>query len=165
MSKVEDDLEQQFLASDLPGFVREYKAIKGRRFKWDFAFLEQRLLIEVQGGVFMRRGGHTSGVGVTRDCEKHNLAYLAGWGDLLVTTQMVKDGRALEWTKIACGKLETSLKEGNVAKEIGIPKNAPKRAKQMDERADRKAGIKEGSKQDLAKDRAIMKKFGKKGGR
>ena len=133
MSAVEDLLESQLLEAGITDFVREFKAIDGRKFKWDFAFLRDRLLIEVQGGVFMRRGGHTSGVGVTRDCEKHNLAYLAGWGDLLVTSQMVKEGRALTWIKEARGKMPEATKEGDMKKEIGIPKGASKLVKRMDE--------------------------------
>ena len=166
MSTIEDLLESQLTDYCLPDFVREYKAIEGRKFKWDFAFLSQRLLIEVQGGVFMRRGGHTSGVGVTRDCEKHNLAMLAGWRDLLVTSQMVKDGRALAWIMEACGiigKRSEDLEEEDMKKEIGIAKGAPKMARRMDERADKKAGIKEGSKADIKKDREIMKRFARKG--
>ena len=168
MSAIEDLLESQLTDYRLPDLVREYKAIEGRKFKWDFAFLSQRLLVEVQGGVFMRRGGHTSGVGVTRDCEKHNLAMLAGWRDLLVTSQMVKDGRALAWIMEACGIMQErseDLEEEDMAKEIGIPKGASKMVRRMDERADKKAGIKEGSKADLKKDREIMKRYGKKGGK
>ena len=169
MSAIEDLLESQLAGYCLPDFIREYKAIEGRKFKWDFAFLSQRLLVEVQGGVFMRRGGHTSGVGVTRDCEKHNLAMLAGWKDLLVTSQMVKDGRALAWIMEACGIMQGQPKgslnsqEEDMKKEIGIPKGASKMVKRMDERADKKAGIKEGSKADLKKDREIMKRFARKG--
>jgi hypothetical protein len=39
--------------------------------------------------------GHTSGDGVRRDCEKNNLAVLAGYKVLYFTSDMVRDGEAL----------------------------------------------------------------------
>ena len=97
-TEVEDLLESQMQEAGLSGFVREYQAIEGRRFKWDFAFVEDRLLIEVQGAVWVK-GGHSTGVGITRDCEKFSIASANKWFTIPVTTDHVKNGKALEWIK------------------------------------------------------------------
>ena len=75
MSKLEDLLLFQIRAMGLPEPEREYLAIEGRRFRFDFAWTEphHRLLVEVQGGIW-QKSGHTSGRGVTRDMEKLNLS-------------------------------------------------------------------------------------------
>lgn len=84
----------------LPEPVREYRAIKDRRFRWDFAWPERKLLVEIQGDIWAgRRGeqsGHTSGTGLTRDYEKNNLAVMAGWQVLFFAGAMIKDGTAIE---------------------------------------------------------------------
>ena len=97
-TEVEDLLESQMQEAGLSGFVREYQAIEGRRFRWDFAFVKDRLLIEVQGGVWVK-GGHSTGVGITRDNEKFSLASVNKWFTIPVTTDHVKSGQALEWIK------------------------------------------------------------------
>jgi hypothetical protein len=79
---------------------REYFAIPGRRFRWDFALPSYGLLVEVQGAVW-RLGAHTSGTGVTRDCEKISMAVALGWSQLSVTTAHVMSGQAIVWIKNA----------------------------------------------------------------
>jgi hypothetical protein len=81
----------------LPLPERQAKLIPGRKFAFDFAWAEQRLAVEVQGGIFLPKGAHTSGPGVTRDCEKGALAMLAGYRPLSVTGEHVRSGRALAW--------------------------------------------------------------------
>ena len=74
------------------------RAIPGRRFRWDFLIGNadtSRLLVEVQGGTWAReRSGHSSGSGIARDCEKHNLAVLQGWRTLMFTSDTIKNGEA-----------------------------------------------------------------------
>jgi very-short-patch-repair endonuclease len=94
-SRLETELEWQIRAAKLPKPHREYHAIDGRRWRWDFAWPDHRLLLEVQGGIW-RKGGHTTGEGITRDCEKLNAATLAGWRVLSVTAEHIRNGQALE---------------------------------------------------------------------
>lgn len=75
----------------------------GRRYIYDVAFPEHKLVVEVQGGIWLDHKGHTSGTGVTRDCDKLNLATLAGWRCLQVTSNMIRDGRALHYIEVALG--------------------------------------------------------------
>ena len=77
---------------------REYKAIPGENYRFDFAWPDHKVLVEVQGGTWMKgKSGHTSGRGIERDTRKLNLAVLAGWRVLQVTTKQVKCGEALSW--------------------------------------------------------------------
>jgi hypothetical protein len=97
-TELEDELANQLDLARIK-YDREVVAIKGRRFRWDFMVGED-LLIEVQGGLFIK-GGHSTGVGISRDHEKHNLAMLAGYRDLLVNKETIKSGQALRWVQEA----------------------------------------------------------------
>ena len=94
-SDLEDALAFQLDALGLTGYVREYQAIKGRKFRFDFCFTEQRLLIEVNGGTFTK-GAHSTGRGIARDYEKSNLAQLQGWCCLAFDGKAVRSGEAVE---------------------------------------------------------------------
>lgn len=95
-SHLEDSLAWQIRAAGLPEPVRQAQLIPDRKFLWDFAWPAARLAVEVQGGIW-RTGGHTTGAGVTRDCEKAALILIAGWRPLSVTADHVRTGRALSW--------------------------------------------------------------------
>jgi very-short-patch-repair endonuclease len=81
VSALEESLEWalKHLAPELAGWVREYRAIPGRKFRADFAFPASRLAIECQGGIFMRRGAHAGPSAAKRDMEKLNLYTIHGW--------------------------------------------------------------------------------------
>jgi len=68
--------------------VSEYSAIPGRKFKFDFAFLVSRIMVELDGGIW-HPGGHTSGTGKMRDCEKDWLAFRLGWTVIRWTPDMI----------------------------------------------------------------------------
>jgi very-short-patch-repair endonuclease len=84
--------------------ARQAKLIPGRKFAFDFAWPEHRLAVEVQGGIWLRKGAHTSGQGVTRDCEKAALALLEGFRTLAVTGEQVRSGDALRWIERLIGR-------------------------------------------------------------
>ena len=60
----------------------------GRRWRLDYAILELRLGIEIQGGTFIG-GGHSRGMGQNRDFEKQNAATALGWRVLFADTKML----------------------------------------------------------------------------
>ena len=91
---LESELLFQIRAVGLPEPIREYAAIPGRRFRFDFAWMDECLLVEVQGAIFVK-GGHSSGVGIMRDHEKHNLATLAGWRIIYVNSATIDSGEAI----------------------------------------------------------------------
>ena len=104
MSKLEDEFQLQIDAIGVPPYEREYwfaKAI-GRRWRFDFAFPELMLAVEVEGGTWSR-GRHTRGQGFEGDCIKYNSAALMGWTVLRFTSTMVKDGTAIGMLEEALG--------------------------------------------------------------
>jgi very-short-patch-repair endonuclease len=76
--------------------------IPGRKFEFDRVWREQRVAVEVQGGVHARMG-HSTGVGIERDCEKLSLAAAHGWRVIPVTEKQIKSGQAVQWIAQALG--------------------------------------------------------------
>jgi len=102
-SALENTFALQLKLAGIP-FERGVKGIvPGRRFEWDFRV--KGLLIEVQGGIFRRKNGvnvpqgHSTGMGITRDCEKANLALLQGWPTMAITKAHIESGKALAWVQ------------------------------------------------------------------
>ena len=101
MSAAEDLLAWQIKAAGLPEPVRQYYYAKpARRLRADFAWLlppPMGMLLEVQGGIFLRRGGaHGSITGILADIDRLNTAMLYGWRLFRVTPQMIESGEALQ---------------------------------------------------------------------
>lgn len=59
-------------------FVAEHKFHEKRRWRFDFANLETKTAIEIEGGIFSN-GRHTRGKGYMNDMEKYNAAIECGW--------------------------------------------------------------------------------------
>ena len=57
---------------------REYRFHPTRRWRFDVAFVEQKVAVEMEGGVWTR-GRHTRPKGYKRDMEKYNAAAKLGW--------------------------------------------------------------------------------------
>jgi very-short-patch-repair endonuclease len=76
---------------------REYTFAPPRRFRFDFCFLDKKLAIEIEGGVWSG-GRHTRGSGYSKDIVKYNMATLLGWRVLRFTTEMVDSGEAINVT-------------------------------------------------------------------
>jgi len=99
--------EQSFLlmlkARKMPTPTPEYRFHPVRKFRWDWAWPEARLALEVEGGVWSG-GAHGRGTGIVRDMEKSTLAAEEGWRIIRVTpsnlaTEATMDSihRALQW--------------------------------------------------------------------
>lgn len=59
-------------------WVREYQFHPRRRWRFDFAFPEALVALEIEGAVWTR-GRHTRGAGFLGDVEKYNAAAGLGW--------------------------------------------------------------------------------------
>ena len=79
---------------------REYRFAPPRRWRFDFAWPELALALEVEGGIWIQ-GRHTRPTGFAKDLEKYNTATLLGWRLLRVTPEMVQDGSAVTFVKKA----------------------------------------------------------------
>ena len=102
-SKLEEQLAHMIRCVGLPEPVPQYRLPEtpDRRYAWDFCFVKERLLVDVQGGTWMPKGGHNTGKGIEDDCEKMVLGVLSGYRVMFVTALQVKDGRAVEWIERA----------------------------------------------------------------
>jgi len=94
MSTLEAALCWQITLAALPDPVVELRFCPDRRWRFDLAWPERMLAVEVEGGTWSQ-GRHTRGGGYEADCEKLNAAAIAGWRVLRVTGAMIADGRAL----------------------------------------------------------------------
>jgi very-short-patch-repair endonuclease len=103
MSDLEELLFQHIKLVGLPEPEREYRFAPPRRYRADFAYPEQKILVEVQGGIYTR-GAHSRGTGLERDYEKINLAQLNGFMVFQFSRKMIESGEAIT-------VLEKALKE------------------------------------------------------
>jgi hypothetical protein len=88
-------------------FYPQHKFHPTRKWRFDFAwdidhtmydFGRKKIAVEVQGGVWSG-GGHVTGSGYTKDCEKLNEAQILGWDVLYITSSMVRDGSGIDYLK------------------------------------------------------------------
>jgi hypothetical protein len=76
------------------GCVRELVFAPPRKWRFDFAWQEQLVAVEIEGGSWIT-GRHTRGKAFEEDCDKYNEAAARGWRLLRFTTDQVNDGRAI----------------------------------------------------------------------
>lgn len=99
----------------VPAFEREYAFAKrwGRKFRADFAWPERRLLVECNGGLWMRGGGaHSRPANIKRDIEKAQWAIRLGWRLLPVTTDEVTSGAAVALIAKVVGSIPPAILQG-----------------------------------------------------
>lgn len=89
-------LDLHVRSHDLVAGIPEYRFHPTRRWRFDRAWPQQRVAVEIEGGVFVQ-GRHTRGPAFEADCEKYAAALVLGWRVLRVTPRQVKDGRAIGW--------------------------------------------------------------------
>jgi len=80
---------QLCVLAGLPEPVAEHRFAHPRRWRFDWAWPDHLLALEVDGGVWTR-GRHTRGAGFLRDIEKLNSAAIAGWSVLRTTPDHVQ---------------------------------------------------------------------------
>ena len=94
MSKLEDTLAWYIKGLKMPRPEREYRFHAKRRWRFDFAWPQYLLAVEVEGGVYSG-GRHTRGSGFEKDCEKYNAATKLGWRVLRCTGKTIQNGTAI----------------------------------------------------------------------
>ena len=77
--------------------VRELAFHPKRRWRFDFAWIQEKIAVEIEGGIFSRRRlGHSSGSGISKDMQKYNEAAILGWRVLRVMPEELDNGVAAD---------------------------------------------------------------------
>lgn len=96
MSAIEEELFYQIKVAGLPEPEFEYRFDAVRKWRFDFAYPDRMLAIEVEGVLWRSAGRHQTAYGLEMDCQKYNSAILQGWRVLRFTQRMVTSGEALK---------------------------------------------------------------------
>lgn len=94
MSAPEDLFAIQLKAAGIE-HEREYRFNPDRRWRSDFHIPAHKLLIEIEGGLYVN-GGHSRGAAYEKNLEKYNSCVLLGYRLLRYSPRMVKNGVALD---------------------------------------------------------------------
>jgi len=78
----------------LSSVTREFRFDSARRWRFDFAWPDLKVAVEIEGGVWTE-GGHTRGAGYVADLEKYNAAVAQGWRLFRFHEGTVKNGEAI----------------------------------------------------------------------
>lgn len=68
--------------------VAEFRFHQDRKWRFDFAFPDKKVAVEIEGGVYSN-GRHTRGSGFIADMEKYNAATELGWRILRFTPSQI----------------------------------------------------------------------------
>lgn len=80
----------------IPQPKSEHKfALNGRRWRFDYAWLDPLVALEVEGGIWVR-GRHSRGAGMLSDMDKYNHAALTGWTVLRTTPDGLSTKKTIE---------------------------------------------------------------------
>lgn len=104
-------IQGQCRALVLPAPELEYRFHPIRMWRFDFAWPDRKIALEVDGGAFIN-GRHVRGSGVRNDCEKFSNAAIHGWRVLRVLPEHVKSGVAINWLAEALGQSDVSASAG-----------------------------------------------------
>lgn len=91
-----------FKAFGLPEPVAEHRFHPVRRWRFDFAWIDQKVAVEVNGGVWVG-GRHTRGAGFLGDMQKLNEAQKLGWSVYQFTPQQMRSGEAANFLRAIFG--------------------------------------------------------------
>lgn len=101
-SMLERVLVNRLEQAGLPLGEPQYPVVEGRQHRFDRAWPNQRVAVEVQGGVWSD-DGHGRKSMVASDCMKLSLAAAVGWRVLPLTREMIEDGTAVNLIARALG--------------------------------------------------------------
>lgn len=88
---------QQCSGVGLPVPLPEYTFHPQRKWRFDYAWRDQKLAMEIEGGAFLKDGGrHTRGAGFRNDLAKYAEAAILGWRVIRVLPEQVENGQALK---------------------------------------------------------------------
>ena len=80
----------------------EYRFHPKRRWRFDIAWIDKKLAVEVEGGTWIN-GRHNRAPGFEKDCIKYGEAMKLGWDVYRCTGDMIKRGEAIETIEVLYG--------------------------------------------------------------
>lgn len=102
VSDLEAALEFHLRREKISGYVREHRYHDDRRWRFDFAWPNAKVAVEVDGGIYGPKAGrHNRGAGMEADNEKLNTAASMGWVILRFGPRAINSGDAVEVIKTA----------------------------------------------------------------
>jgi len=104
-------------ARNLPEPVAEFAFHPSRKWRFDYAWPELKIALEVEGGLWLARHGkksrHFTGTGAAGDMEKYNQAALYGWRVVRSTpTSLTNDATLAFLALLLAGKTPTHTGQG-----------------------------------------------------
>lgn len=93
-SALEEIFACHLKAYHCPEPQREYEFHPTRKWRFDFAWPEEMIAVEVEGW-----GRHQKRDGFEADIEKYNTAVYCGWALYRFNGKMVRDGRAIDFMR------------------------------------------------------------------
>lgn len=89
-------------ACGIPEPQTEYRFHPVRKWRFDYAWPEQQVALESDGGVWIN-GGHNRGSGWIKDTEKRNCAASLGWRILRFQPKELTSTAAIDLIKLTLG--------------------------------------------------------------
>lgn len=93
---MEDHLYDEIVGAGFPIPKPQYKFHPTRKWRFDFAYPDAKVAIEVQGGVWSK-GKHARAKGLLNDYEKFNEAQKLGWSVFLIPSDWIGQGAILSY--------------------------------------------------------------------
>lgn len=81
--------------SGLPTPTPEHKFHHTRKWRFDYAWIDKKVALEVEGGIWTG-GRHTRGAGFQGDMEKYNEAVVLGWTVIRTTPSALYGEKLLD---------------------------------------------------------------------
>lgn len=79
--------------------IAEYRFHKSRKWRFDYAFVEYKVAVEIEGGIWTQ-GRHIRPYGFKADMEKYNAATALGWRVFRFTPFEITNTKTLQLLKM-----------------------------------------------------------------
>lgn len=90
------DLSNFWKTFGYPDPVTEFRFHPERKWRFDFAWPDAKIAVEIEGGIFIG-GGHSRPKWIVKDMEKYNAATLLGWKVFRFQPKEFNNGWVVEW--------------------------------------------------------------------
>ena len=94
-SYLERDFRFHLLHAGLKDYSTEFQFHPKRKWRSDFAFVNEKILIEIEGGGWSKKSRHTTGKGFQGDIEKYLAAMELGYQVMRIDKKQINNGRAI----------------------------------------------------------------------